>query len=113
MELGRTLTTRATSEVSSIPLLPLCERQSQKSDDYLFSPPPPLSLSALANQTRDGQPEANLHNGLDASADYALSYLPGQRLSRCTCPDDETHPGPSACLSLRFNFCLPLCETQL
>lgn len=23
-----------------------------------------------------------------------LSYLPGQRLSRCTCPSDETHPGP-------------------
>lgn len=109
MGLGRTLTTRATSEVSSLPMLPLCERQSH---DYLFSPPPLLSLSALANQTRDGQPEANLHNGLDASADYALSYLPGQRLSRCTCPDDETHPGPSACLSFRFNLCLPLGETQ-
>jgi hypothetical protein len=27
-------------------------------------------------------------------ANYTLSYLPGQRLSRCTCPDDETHPGP-------------------
>ncbi|KAL7410077.1 glycoside hydrolase family 16 protein [Mrakia frigida] len=23
-----------------------------------------------------------------------LSFLPGQRLSRCTCTDDETHPGP-------------------
>lgn len=23
-----------------------------------------------------------------------LSYLPGQRLSKCTCPNDPTHPGP-------------------
>jgi hypothetical protein len=23
-----------------------------------------------------------------------LSYLPGQRLSACTCPDDPDHPGP-------------------
>lgn len=23
-----------------------------------------------------------------------LSYLTGQRLSACTCPDDDTHPGP-------------------
>jgi hypothetical protein len=23
-----------------------------------------------------------------------LSYLPGQRLSACTCPDDVDHPGP-------------------
>jgi hypothetical protein len=23
-----------------------------------------------------------------------LSYLPGQRLSRCTCPNDPNHPGP-------------------
>ena len=23
-----------------------------------------------------------------------LSYLPGQRLSRCTCSNDTTHPGP-------------------
>ncbi len=40
-------------------------------------------------------------NGLPVAAtvsgdpDYggALSYLPGQRLSRCTCPG-ENHPGP-------------------
>ncbi|WFD31205.1 hypothetical protein MSPP1_002239 [Malassezia sp. CBS 17886] len=24
----------------------------------------------------------------------SLSYLPGQRLSRCTCPDSDDHPGP-------------------
>jgi hypothetical protein len=27
--------------------------------------------------------------------DYELSYLPGQRLSRCTCPNmNQSHPGP-------------------
>ncbi len=29
----------------------------------------------------------------DPSYEGALSYLPGQRLSRCTCPG-ESHPGP-------------------
>lgn len=29
----------------------------------------------------------------DAMYDGVLSFLPGQRLSRCTCPD-ESHPGP-------------------
>ncbi len=28
-----------------------------------------------------------------SSSNYELSYLPGQRLSRCTC-DGESHPGP-------------------
>jgi beta-glucanase (GH16 family) len=51
-------------------------------------------VGTLANQTLNGEPAANLHNGLDQSVDYALSYLSGQRLSACTCPDDETHPGP-------------------
>lgn len=51
-------------------------------------------VGTLKNQTLNGEPAANLHNGLDSSVDYALSYLSGQRLSACTCPDDETHPGP-------------------
>ena len=31
--------------------------------------------------------------GYDPRFNYAFSYLPGQRLSRCTCPG-ESHPGP-------------------
>lgn len=31
--------------------------------------------------------------GGDAGQGGVLSYLPGQRLSRCTCPG-ESHPGP-------------------
>lgn len=37
-------------------------------------------------------PNRATENG-DASYDGVLSYLPGQRLSRCTCPG-ESHPGP-------------------
>ena len=40
----------------------------------------------------NGLPLAATENG-DASHGGALSYLPGQRLSRCTCPG-ESHPGP-------------------
>jgi hypothetical protein len=40
-----------------------------------------------------GQPEIAFTSG-DPTVNYTLSYLPGQRLSACTCPDDETHPGP-------------------
>jgi hypothetical protein len=39
----------------------------------------------LANQTLNGGPEAALGG--------ELSYLPGQRLSACTCAG-EAHPGP-------------------
>lgn len=39
-----------------------------------------------------GKPEAALTSGWE-DAEYSLSYLPGQRLSRCTCPG-ESHPGP-------------------
>lgn len=46
----------------------------------------------MANQTLNGQPEAATING-DSYHDYALSYLPGQRLSACTC-EGEIHPGP-------------------
>lgn len=49
-------------------------------------------VGTLANQTQNGRPIAATENG-DASHDGVLSYLPGQRLSRCTCPG-ETHPGP-------------------
>lgn len=40
-----------------------------------------------------GLPEIAFTSG-DELYNYTLSYLPGQRLSACTCPDDETHPGP-------------------
>jgi len=50
-------------------------------------------VGALPNQTLNGQPEAALING-DPDHGGVLSYLPGQRLSRCTCTDDSTHPGP-------------------
>lgn len=43
---------------------------------------------ALPNQTNPntGLPEIAKTSGTDKAFDYALSYLPGQRLSRCTCP---------------------------
>jgi hypothetical protein len=40
----------------------------------------------------NGLPLAATQNG-DKSRNGALSYLPGQRLSRCTCPGED-HPGP-------------------
>ena len=46
----------------------------------------------MHNQTLNNLPVAATING-DPSAGGALSYLPGQRLSRCTCPG-ESHPGP-------------------
>ncbi|KAL1677314.1 glycoside hydrolase family 16 protein [Schizophyllum commune] len=50
-------------------------------------------VGTLPNQTTpDGLPIAATING-DEAADGVLSYLPGQKLSRCTCPGEE-HPGP-------------------
>ena len=49
-------------------------------------------MGTVANQTLNGLPLAATENG-DPSNGDALSYLPGQRLSRCTCPG-ESHPGP-------------------
>lgn len=49
-------------------------------------------VGTLANQTLNGLPIAATVNG-DASQNGVLSFLPGQRLSRCTC-DGEIHPGP-------------------
>ncbi|EIW78296.1 glycoside hydrolase family 16 protein [Coniophora puteana RWD-64-598 SS2] len=46
-------------------------------------------IGTVAAQTHNGGPAAAVHNG-DSGA---LSTLPGQRLSRCTCPG-ESHPGP-------------------
>ena len=49
-------------------------------------------MGTLKNQTKDGLPiAATIDN--DPGANGALSYLPGQKLSRCTCPG-ESHPGP-------------------
>ncbi|KAJ7225676.1 beta-glucan synthesis-associated protein [Mycena pura] len=49
-------------------------------------------VGTAPNQTVNNLPEAATING-DPGANGALSYLPGQRLSRCTCPG-ESHPGP-------------------
>ncbi|KII90889.1 glycoside hydrolase family 16 protein [Plicaturopsis crispa FD-325 SS-3] len=49
-------------------------------------------VGTVKNQTKDGLPAAATVNG-DAGYGGVLSYLPGQRLSRCTCPGED-HPGP-------------------
>lgn len=49
-------------------------------------------VGTAPNQTHNGLPAAALENGDPYNGDV-LSYLPGQRLSRCTCPG-ESHPGP-------------------
>ncbi|KAG6816829.1 hypothetical protein H0H87_002478 [Tephrocybe sp. NHM501043] len=51
-------------------------------------------VGTLPNQTYPGTqtPLAAVQDGDPANLD-ALSYLPGQRLSACTCPG-ESHPGP-------------------
>ncbi|KIM66344.1 glycoside hydrolase family 16 protein [Scleroderma citrinum Foug A] len=49
-------------------------------------------VGTAPNQTYNGLPIAALENG-DPYNGGVLSYLPGQRLSRCTCPG-ESHPGP-------------------
>ncbi|KAL4070806.1 glycoside hydrolase family 16 protein [Scleroderma citrinum] len=49
-------------------------------------------VGTAPNQTRNGLPTAAVTNGDPYNGDV-LSYLPGQRLSRCTCPG-ESHPGP-------------------
>ncbi|TFK67254.1 glucosidase [Pluteus cervinus] len=51
-------------------------------------------VGTLPNQTYPGTatPIAATENG-DPAANGVLSYLPGQRLSACTCPG-ESHPGP-------------------
>ena len=50
-------------------------------------------VGTLKNQTLNGQPVISTTSGPD-EFDGSLSYLPGQRLSACTCPNDPTHPGP-------------------
>ncbi|KAF9036131.1 glycoside hydrolase family 16 protein [Hymenopellis radicata] len=49
-------------------------------------------VGAAPNQTIGGKPEAATTSGAE-NVNYELSYLPGQRLSRCTCPGED-HPGP-------------------
>jgi len=49
-------------------------------------------VGTAPNQTLNGQPEAATVGG-DPTEGGALSFLPGQRLSRCTC-SGESHPGP-------------------
>lgn len=49
-------------------------------------------VGTVANQSVNGQPVAATEGG-DPGNGGALSFLPGQRLSRCTCKG-ESHPGP-------------------
>lgn len=49
-------------------------------------------IGTVPNQTVNGLPYAATVDG-DASENGILSFLPGQKLSRCTCPG-ESHPGP-------------------
>ncbi|KAL0069229.1 hypothetical protein AAF712_003592 [Marasmius tenuissimus] len=48
-------------------------------------------VGTVKNQTVRGKPAAAVFNSPEQ--DEALSFLPGQRLSRCTCPGED-HPGP-------------------
>ncbi|KAG6817859.1 hypothetical protein H0H87_001691 [Tephrocybe sp. NHM501043] len=50
-------------------------------------------VGTAPHQVLNGEPYAATIDG-DPSYGDALSFLPGQKLSRCTCPDDTTHPGP-------------------
>jgi len=49
-------------------------------------------VGTVPNQTLHGVPDVSLYPG-DKYNLGDFSYLPGQRLSRCTCPGEE-HPGP-------------------
>ena len=49
-------------------------------------------VGTAPNQTLNSLPQAAVTGG-DPAVNGALSYLPGQKLSRCTCPG-ESHPGP-------------------
>lgn len=49
-------------------------------------------IGTVANQSINGNPPAASVNG-DPGKGGVLSYLPGQKLSRCTC-SGEDHPGP-------------------
>ena len=49
-------------------------------------------IGTVPNQTINGQPVEATENG-DKGKGGILSFLPGQRLSRCTCKG-ESHPGP-------------------
>jgi hypothetical protein len=51
-------------------------------------------IGTLKNQTRpDGTPNAPAGRFGDWAYNYDLSWLPGQRMSSCTCQSDD-HPGP-------------------
>ncbi|KAI0932060.1 hypothetical protein AcW2_000787 [Taiwanofungus camphoratus] len=49
-------------------------------------------VGTAPNQTRNGLPIAATENGDPQNGDV-LSFLPGQKLSRCSCPG-SSHPGP-------------------
>lgn len=51
------------------------------------------SVGTVANQSINGIPVAATNTGKASKYDGALSFLPGQRLSACSCPGSD-HPGP-------------------
>lgn len=53
-------------------------------------------MGTLSNQTypSGGPVAAETTGAFPSQYGGTLSYLPGQRLSRCTCADDTDHPGP-------------------
>lgn len=50
-------------------------------------------VGTLKNQSLNGLPKIPKELG-DKYNDFDFNYLPGQRLSACTCPGDPSHPGP-------------------
>jgi beta-glucanase (GH16 family) len=50
-------------------------------------------VGTVHNQTYNDVPVIPAGMGDQYNGD-SFSFLPGQRLSRCTCKDDTTHPGP-------------------
>ncbi|KAF8314472.1 beta-glucan synthesis-associated [Clavulina sp. PMI_390] len=48
----------------------------------------------LPNQTYNNQPAVNAEGGQNSKYNNNLSWLPGQRLSACTCKGED-HPGPN------------------
>jgi len=69
----------------------------------LSIPSPPFLTRLLASSA--GLPASSLTDGL-ATYNYALSYMPGQRLSACTCSGDSSHPGPKKD-GVWGEFCFP------
>jgi hypothetical protein len=56
---------------------------------------PDPSTNRAPGSSTIGVPEIATTSGVEwAPFNGSLSYLSGQRLSACTCPNDKSHPGP-------------------